>query len=89
MKLNMIYYISRQIYFTFLVTFIKNLNAKKKKKKNLLSCLTIGRLLPETTNSKNSSLIMEKKVFTIFLIKNMWEWVVLYIISYPLSFFIR
>ena len=71
MKLNMIYYIGRLIYFTFLVTFIKNLNAKKKKKKNLLSCLTIGRLLPETTNSKNSSLIMEKKVFTIFLIKNM------------------
>ena len=70
MKLNMIYYIGRLIYFTFLVTFIKNLNAKKKKK-NLLSCLTIGRLLPETTNSKNSSLIMEKKVFTIFLIKNM------------------
>lgn len=33
MKLNMIYYIGRLIYFTFLVTFIKNLNAKKKKKK--------------------------------------------------------
>lgn len=76
--------------FHLLVTFIKNHKAVKKKKTNLLSCLTMGRLLPQTTNIKNSSLIMEKKVSAIFFFnrKHLRMSSVIYYIIYIPSLFL-